>query len=93
MDIRTRRRLRPAPFCVLEITMKIIRERDFFIVSLTNVEKVVKQIQSDLEDKTILEVACGCGEFSIAAAKPARKVYCIDLDSQRLLPSYTQPSF
>ncbi len=52
-------------------------------------DKSRKSYQSNtigLEDKTILEVACGCVEFAIAAAELARKVYCIDLDSQRLLP-------
>lgn len=32
------------------------------------------------------EVACGCGEFSLAAAGLAREIHCLDLDADRLLP-------
>lgn len=34
----------------------------------------------------VLEVACGCAEFSLAAAPVAGAVSCIDLDASRLDP-------
>ncbi len=37
-----------------------------------------------LHGAEVLEVACGCAEFSICAASLAKNVYCIDLDDQRL---------
>lgn len=57
---------------------------------MTRVEKVVKNLHQDLENKSVLEVACGCAEFSIAASKVASHVDCIDLDSFRLRPEITQ---
>ena len=53
---------------------------------MKRVEKVVKNLQNELASKNILEVACGCGEFSICAGKIAETVHCIDLDKKRLLP-------
>ena len=43
-------------------------------------EQAIKKIQGHIVDKNILEVACGCAEFSIAASKIAKTVICIDLD-------------
>ncbi len=37
-----------------------------------------------LQGAEVLEVACGCAEFSICAASLAKNVHCIDLDTQRL---------
>lgn len=51
---------------------------------MLRVESVIKAIEKDVADKHILEVACGCAEFSIYASKIARCVECIDLDSIRL---------
>ncbi len=53
---------------------------------MTRVEKVVNKLHNELHYKDVLEVACGCAEFSIAASKSAKTVHCIDLDNKRLLP-------
>lgn len=41
------------------------------------------------KNKSILEIACGCAEFSLAVANTAHDVACIDLDSKRLPASIT----
>ncbi len=51
---------------------------------MTRVEKIVSEIKYAITDKHILEVACGCAEFSIAASDFAKSVYCIDLEGSRL---------
>lgn len=51
---------------------------------MTRVERALNEIKNEIEEKTVLEVACGCAEFSVAASKIATKVNCIDLDSFRL---------
>lgn len=53
---------------------------------MKRVEMAVKHLRHALEAKDILEVACGCGEFSICASKIAAAVHCIDIDEKRLLP-------
>lgn len=53
---------------------------------MTRVEEAVQRLRSELEQKEILEAACGCAEFSIHAAKYAKTVQSIDLDSGRLSP-------
>lgn len=35
---------------------------------MTRAEQMVKRLETHLKDKVMLEVACGCGEFSLAAA-------------------------
>ena len=45
---------------------------------------IVKLLASDIVGKSILEVACGCAELSISAARDANDVYCIDIDDSRL---------
>ena len=45
---------------------------------------IVKALSSDIMDKSILEVACGCAEFSISAAPYAKCVTCVDIDKQRV---------
>ena len=52
---------------------------------MRRIDRVLKKINSDIDGKVILEVACGCGEFSIAAADTAQAVHCIDLDERRLM--------
>ena len=47
-------------------------------------EKIVRLIRQELENKDILEVACGTAEFSLSAAQYAKQVACIDIDSERL---------
>ena len=51
---------------------------------MTRVEHALNEIKNEIEEKTVLEVACGCADFSVAASKIATKVNCIDLDSFRL---------
>lgn len=51
---------------------------------MTRVQSVVQTIQADITGKDILEVACGCAEFSCCASKAAASVHCIDLDAFRL---------
>ena len=51
---------------------------------MTRVEKVVQKLHAEFASKNILEVACGCGEFSIAASEFAASVHAIDLDDSRL---------
>lgn len=45
---------------------------------------IVQLLSSDIIDKKILEVACGCAELSISAARYAHSVSCIDIDDSRL---------
>lgn len=47
-------------------------------------DKLVQLLNSHIEDKDILEVACGGAEFSISASTMAKSVSCIDLDDSRL---------
>lgn len=47
-------------------------------------EIVIKHIEKDIIGKSVLEIACGCAELSIAASKVAKSVVYIDLDSFRL---------
>lgn len=44
---------------------------------------IVQLLSSDIIDKKILEVACGCAELSISAARYAHSVSCIDIDDSR----------
>ena len=44
----------------------------------------VNMFASDIENKDILEVACGTADFSISAIRIANSVSCIDLDDNRL---------
>lgn len=53
---------------------------------MKKIEKIGKMMEKYLLHKHILEVACGCAEFSIMASTIALKVECIDLDDGRLLP-------
>ena len=41
---------------------------------MTRVERALNEIKNEIEEKTVLEVACGCAEFSVAASKIATKV-------------------
>lgn len=52
---------------------------------MKRVQQALKMIEAGIKGKRVLEVACGCGEFSIKAASIANEVQCIDLDSFRLL--------
>lgn len=48
--------------------------------------QALNMISDGIKGKKVLEVACGCAEFSIEAASIADEMQCIDLDSFRLLP-------
>jgi len=41
---------------------------------MKRVERVIQHIADSLNDKDILEVACGCAEFSYAASNLAKTV-------------------
>lgn len=43
---------------------------------MTDIDKPLSMILKDISGKIVLEVACGCAEFSIHAAKTAKAVYC-----------------
>ena len=45
---------------------------------------IVQFLDSDIKNKCILEVACGCADFSISASRTAKKVFSIDIDNSRL---------
>lgn len=47
-------------------------------------DALVKKLTSDIENKDVLEVACGTADFSVSAAQLANSVSCIDLDDSRL---------
>lgn len=47
-------------------------------------DTLVDMLSSDIENKDVLEVACGTADFSVSAARIANSVSCIDLDSSRL---------
>lgn len=49
-------------------------------------EQVLAHIAENIRRKDVLEVACGCAEFSLCAAKTAESVTGIDLDYLRLPP-------
>lgn len=51
---------------------------------MTRAKQAVCNIIEDIANKSVLEVACGCAEFSINASEFASHVSCIDLDSFRL---------
>ena len=57
---------------------------------------LVSLLMQDIADQKILEVACGCAEFSVSAARYAHSVSCIDIDGSRAsehLPSNDNPQF
>ena len=49
-------------------------------------EQALAHIAENINGKAVLEVACGCAEFSLCAAKTAESVTGIDLDYLRLPP-------
>ena len=49
-------------------------------------EQALAHIAENIREKDVLEVACGCAEFSLCAAKTAESVTGIDLDYLRLPP-------
>ena len=49
-------------------------------------EQALAHIAENIRGKDVLEVACGCAEFSLCAAKTAESVTGIDLNYMRLPP-------
>ncbi len=47
-------------------------------------DAILRLVRQEIENKDVLEVACGTAEFSLSAAQCARQVACIDIDSSRL---------
>lgn len=45
---------------------------------------LVKLLLADIENKMVLEAACGAADFSAAASVYTDSIYCIDLDAGRL---------
>ncbi len=45
---------------------------------------IVKVLSSDITDKNVLEVACGCAEFAVSAARYAQNVACVDIETHRV---------
>lgn len=59
---------------------------------MTRVTQALNRIKEKIEGQTVLEVACGCAEFSIAACEIAENVKCIDIDSFRLSKEISEHS-
>ena len=57
---------------------------------MNKAEKCVQIIKGDIENKSVLEVACGGAEFSLAASAFAQNVSCVDIDDSRLNNQITQ---
>ena len=53
---------------------------------MKRVETAISRLMPAIDGKRVLEPACGCAEFSIAATAHAAEVVCFDLDDQRLNP-------
>lgn len=51
---------------------------------MKTVERAVQLVYQDIAEKNIIEIACGCAEFSVAASQHAQSVACIALDKNRL---------
>ncbi len=51
---------------------------------MKNTDILVKLLRADIENKMVLEVACGAADFSVSASAYSDSVYCIDLDARRL---------
>ena len=57
---------------------------------MKRVDRVLFRLMPDIVSKRVLEPACGCAEFSVAAATHAAEVVCFDLDDKRLDPTVRQ---
>lgn len=51
---------------------------------MRNTDAFVELFIGDIENKTILEVACGAADFSVSASAYSHSVYCIDIDAGRI---------
>lgn len=57
---------------------------------MKRVETAISRLMPDIDGKRVLEPACGCAEFSVAAAAHAAETVCFDLDDKRLDPTVRQ---
>lgn len=53
---------------------------------LTREDRAVRILHGDIENKTVLEAACGRATFALRAAQIAREVYCFDIKDKLLPP-------
>ena len=60
--------------------------------AMKKTDALVNLLISNIEDKIVLEAACGTADFSLSAARFARSVSCIDLDGSRLNQQIKQPN-
>lgn len=51
---------------------------------MKQLERIIEQLREEIEGKTIIELACGTADFSLAAAKYAERIICLDLNDSRL---------
>lgn len=47
-------------------------------------DRIVRYILPEIEGKEVLEAACGTAEFSLSAARYAKRISCIDIEENRL---------
>ena len=59
---------------------------------MKTVEQIGMLVSNHINNKHILEIACGSAEFSIMASSKAERIECIDVDASRLLPEAQQKS-
>lgn len=52
--------------------------------AMRNTDRIVRCLLPEIEGKEVLEVACGTAEFSLSAARWAKRVTCIDIEESRL---------
>ena len=58
---------------------------------MKRVEQAIAHIAENINGKAVLEIACGCAEFSLAAAQTAKSVDGIDLDFSACRRRRTKP--
>lgn len=51
-------------------------------------ELAVKILRNELQDKRVLEAACGRADFSVCASELAAEIECVDIDEKRLVPEF-----
>ncbi len=68
----------------LTIERKAYSVQENWGAAMKKTDRLVNLLISDIENKTVLEVACGTADFSLSAARFAKSVTCIDLDDSRL---------
>ena len=51
---------------------------------MKNTDILVNLLIAEIENKVVLETACGAADFSVSASAYSNSVYCIDLDARRI---------